>query len=169
MMFDVTALFAALERCPGLQRKEWERHQAGIDRGMEAVLIQRAPRELATYALLRVRLQAMPGLWHACSQTAWPPPTLQPLMAWGRTQGMGGAALANVLATEGQHPIPSHRGLAALASLAFYHDRAAANLAMTAPWTEAGFARLATLAIPTLLEAPCRGPYWATVVLQTWI
>ena len=40
---------------------------------------------------------------------------------------------------------------------------------MTAPWTEAGFARLATLAIPTLLEAPCRGPYWATVVLQTWI
>jgi hypothetical protein len=41
--------------------------------------MQRAPREFATYALIRVRSQVMRSLWIACGQEAWPPADLQHL------------------------------------------------------------------------------------------
>jgi hypothetical protein len=69
--FDFARLFVSLERCPGLQCKEWALNKSGADPGIESVLIQRRTRELVTYALVRLRLDAMPDLFALCCDAAW--------------------------------------------------------------------------------------------------
>ena len=60
---DFERLFATLTKVSGLQRRDWEHNQSGTDREIEAVLIQRSPRELATYALARIRITAGASGW----------------------------------------------------------------------------------------------------------
>lgn len=157
---DLVKLFAALERFPGLQRKEWQLYQTGVDRGLEAVLIQRCTRELATYALVLLRLEVMPELCAVCNTVDQPLSEMQSLLRWARTQGAGGSILANVVEREGSYTPPSRRVLAALASLRFYHCRDDQNSLVKSPWTEQGFARLAALDVCTLLTYPTHGAFW---------
>jgi hypothetical protein len=78
--FDVPQFFAALQQFRGLQRKEWELNQTGADRGIEAVLIQRCTRELATFALACLWLAAMPALKTESDQFMWSPQEVQHLV-----------------------------------------------------------------------------------------
>lgn len=156
----VPALFAALQRFPGLQRKECEYNQSGADRGMEAVLIQRSTRELATYALVRLRLEAMPELRTTSSDADWTPSEVQGLLCWAQTQGAGGTMLAKTVTEEREQPTLNCRVLAALATLRFYHRREDQNPIVKVPWSEDGFERLAALDVNGLLEYPAQGTFW---------
>lgn len=162
-LFSVSKLFRVLDTIPGLQRKDWERNQSGTDRAMEAVLIQRAPREVATYALVRLRIAAMPDLATTVAAETWPLGEVQQLTAWARSQGHGGAMLAKV-AAEKLDRHRSCRARAALASLRYYHCRDDANPAVKDPWTEQGFDRLWSVDVDPLLEYPTRGPVWRAKV-----
>jgi hypothetical protein len=71
--------------------------------GMESVLIQRTPRELAAYALVCLRFQGMPSLWATCCTEGWHLTDVQRLVAWGRTQDISGTALGNLLKRYGSH------------------------------------------------------------------
>ena len=155
-------LFKAIERFPGLQMKHWEFNQSGVDRGMEAVLIQRAPREIATYALVRLRFAAMPELLVTCRSArtckADEDRTPHALAKWGRTAGRGGTSLARILDTDIDITTPS--SLAALAVLTYYRDRRTENPAVRMPWTEGGLRKLPTMSVTPLLDYPSRGPIW---------
>lgn len=159
--FDLPVLFRTLEDIPGLQNKEWERNQSGADRGMEAVLIQRAPRELATYALTRLKLVATPDLLSRC-QNHWATVGaanggLEELRHWGQTQGPGGSMLANVM---GEERGASDRACAALASLCYYRYREDDNPGVKSEWTSGALGAVRNLDVTPLLEYPTRGSVW---------
>ena len=153
-------VFQAIEGFPGLQQKHWELNQSGIDRGMEAVLIQRAPRETATYALVRLRFAAMPELLVSCrsDHDGKADEDTHALAEWGRTAGRGGTVLAGIIdAATGTVTLGS---LAANAVLTYYRDRRADNPAVKRPWTKEGLGRLPGVSVVPLLDYPCRGPVW---------
>lgn len=157
---DIQKLFGALEHFPGLQRKEWELNQSGKDRGMEAALIQRSPREVATYALVRLRLGAMPDLRQRCRRKQWSKREVRGLTKWGRTQGAGGTMLSKAIEEEWDGNCPNDKVMAALTSLQYYHDRTDENPAVKQPWTKGGYVRIASLDTTALLEYPTRGKFW---------
>src|SRR5438876_1091554 len=90
-------VFERLEKIPGLQRKEWELNQSGVDRGMEAVLIQRTTREIATYALVQLRFSAMSELRAACSTRIASDSMAEHVVAWAETQKPRPSMLLNVI------------------------------------------------------------------------
>jgi len=153
-------IFQAIEGFPGLQQKHWELNQSGVDRGMEAVLIQRAPREIATYALVRLRFAAMPELLVTCrsDNDTKTDEDMHALAEWGRTSGQGGTALARIITAATGITTPG--SLAADAVLTYYRDRRADNPAVKHPWTEEGIGRLPGVSVAPLLDYPCRGPVW---------
>jgi len=110
-------------------------------------LIQRAPREIATYALVRLRFAAMPELLvtcrSACPCNADEDRTPHALAKWGKTAGPGGTSLARMLDTDSGIATPA--SLAALAVLEYYRDRRAENPAVRMPWTENGLRKLPTV------------------------
>lgn len=158
--FRLRPLLNALEQFPGLQRKEWELNQSGADRGMEAVLIQRSRRELATYTLCRLRLAAMPDLAEACRGARRASHGMPALLEWARTQGAGGSALANLVEERSGEEARGEELFAALASLKYYHRRGAPNPTVKAPWTEEDLDRLVSFDTGVLLEYPTRGAFW---------
>lgn len=157
MQFDIPKLFAILESTPGLQRKEWERNQSGPDRGMEAVLIQRAPREVATHALTRIRLAAMPEL-RAHSEAIRTDGNIVRLTTWARTQGAGGTMLANLI--ERKKTERTDAVHAAIARLAYYYCRDEHNPTVKSAWTAASLKQLTTVDAHPFLESPTRGKVW---------
>jgi len=159
--FDVGLLLETLESFPGLQRKDWELNQSGADRGMEAVLIQRAPRELATYALCRLRLAAMPELLESCCEPAPGTPETQALLEWARSQGAGGTALVNLITQQLENARRTEATQAALASLKYYRWREDPNPTVKTHWTEDGLDRVASLNTGRLAKYPTRGAFWA--------
>ncbi|MFH1619886.1 MAG: hypothetical protein ABIG11_08275 [bacterium] len=87
----IEKLYKALRDDPRLQ-KDWERNQPRIDRALEAILIVRTPREVATACLLACKLRFEPAA-AACR----PPAFDNGLISWARTQKQGGARLANIV------------------------------------------------------------------------
>lgn len=132
---DIVDLYAALRDEPRLQ-KNWERNQPRFDRALEAILIVQTPREIATASLLAVKLRFEP----TAAGLRAPRPDVE-LAAWARTQGRGGARLAEML--EGGTPANEQAMAAAACSLRFYRDRGGANELVRLPWTSEGLARLA--------------------------
>jgi endonuclease III len=157
--FDFAQLFTALVRVPGLQRRDWERNQSGVDRGIEAVLIQRSPRELATYALVRLRLACMPHLEGLLRESSCSAVDADGLSSWAIEQGGAAKTLARTASDEGK-PMGDYRCAAACAVLRYYRHREEPNALVQAPWTDGGFTNLTTLDVRALDEAPIRGAFW---------
>lgn len=151
--FDVQAFFKRLQAIPGLQNSQWELNQSGVDRGMEAILIQRCMREIATYALARLRLACMPEL--AGKGKA----DMDELIRWARTQGGGCSSMVKAVEMEENPRTP--RAIAAAASLRYYHDRADENPVVKASWTEEGLEAAETLSHEPFLSYPTSGSMWA--------
>ena len=160
--FSVPELIHTLERIPGLQRKDWENNQTGVDRGLEAVLIQRGNRELATYTLVRMRFAAMPDLHASCAAENWSPVDVRRLVTWARTQKGGGPHLTNVVDRAGARDTTDLSLLAALASLRYYHRRDDDNPAAKVPWSNDGLGRLGRLDMVRFLAPPTSGNFWRT-------
>lgn len=153
MVFDFLELFKRMQAIPGLQNSRWEQNQSGVDRGMEAILIQRCTREIATYALARLRLACMPELaseWKA---------DVDELIRWARTQGGGCSTMVKAIEMEGDHRTP--RAIAATASLRYYRNRADENPIVKSPWTEKGMAAASTVSCDQFLSYPTSGSTWA--------
>ena len=94
---EFAEVYAALEKIPGLQRRDWELNQSGVDRGMEAVLIQRTTGEVATYALVHLRVSAMPELRAASGPLIGPDGETEYLLSWAETQKPKPSSLLNVV------------------------------------------------------------------------
>ncbi len=155
--FTFKNLFEALENMPGLQRKDWERNQSGTDRGLESVLIQRTTRELATYALVQLRISVMPELLGI--QGPLPDETkTDELLSWARTQGPGGTMMIKVATTTPDSEDP--RRIAALAVLKYYRSRKDDNAVVKHAWTDDGLKRLTELDVTPLLTYPIPGGFW---------
>ena len=140
---DFERLFATLTKVSGLQRRDWEHNQSGTDRGIEAVLIQRSPRELATYALIRIRITAMPELREAARTIGGVSDAAADLRAWAVEQGAAARTLANLIPDR-----PATCGYllaAALATLRYYRQREDENPIVRQPWTNEALHRAATL------------------------
>jgi len=155
--FDFRKLFEALEKTEGLQRKDWELNQSGPDRGMESVLIQRTRREVATYALIRLRLESIPGLLNRCAEE-FSEKECENLLKWGRSQGGGGSMMAKKVEDSVTREYAGR--IAALASLRYYHKREDKNPAVKVAWTDEGFRTLLKLDVDPLLCYPTRGSVW---------
>lgn len=155
---DFDRLFSALTRVRGLQRKDWQHNQSGTDRGIEAVLIQRSPRELATYALARIRITAMPELRQAASTIGDISAAVADLRAWAVEQGGAAQTLANLIP---HRPATCDYLLAAaLATLRYYRQREDENPIVRQPWTNEGLHRAATLDYVHFNEKPIAGAFW---------
>ncbi len=151
--FDVLKLFKRLQEIPGLQGGWWEMNQSGVDRGMEAILIQRCTREIATYALARLRLACMPelaGRWEA---------DIAEVIRWARTQGGGCSTMVKAIEMEGNRRTP--RAIAAAASLRYYHKRVYDNPVIKLAWTAKGLAAAETVSCEQFLTYPISGSTWA--------
>ena len=153
--FDFARLFAALKHVPNLQRRDWEQNQTGIDRGIEAALIQRSPRELATYALSRLRLACMPHLQDYVQDLS----VDEDLVAWGLHLGGAAKSLARMMCEPGS-PAEGCAALTAAAVLRYYRCREDPNPLVRSPWNEFGLERLATIDPGVLDEPPIRGAFW---------
>ena len=158
--FNVSVFFKRVQSVSGLQNHQWEHNQSGVDRGMEAILIQRCTREIATYALARLRLACMPDLAHAAqSDGAIDQSELSELVSWAVTQSGGCSSMMKVMETE--DPSGWLRGLAAAASLRYYRNRSDSNPIVKAPWTQDGLTAAATMPCEQFLEYPTSGSTWA--------
>ncbi len=153
--FDVQAFFKRLQAIPRLQNSQWELNQSGVDRGMEAILIQRCTREIATYALARLRLACMPDL----RGDGQDQPDLDELIRWAKTQRGGCNTMMKAIKMEGDHRTP--RAIAAAASLRYYRNRADENPVVKSPWTEKGLAAAETVPHEAFLGYPTSGSMWA--------
>src|ERR1041385_1579633 len=145
-------VFERLEKIPALQRKDWELNQSGVDRGLEAVLIQRSPREIATYALVQLRLAAMPELRTACRIRATSDGTPQHLLDWAETQKPKPSMLMKVIASATD--ATDDRRVAAVSVLKYYRRRDDENPAVKAPWTSAGLDKIPSMDVGGLLKHP---------------
>lgn len=127
---------------------------------MESILIQRCPREIATYALARLRLACMPGLVQAAqSDSAFDRAEAGTLVSWAKTQAGGCSSMMKVLEME---KLPgSLRALAAGASLRYYRNRSDSNPIVKTQWTQDGLAVAATMTCGQFLEYPTSGNTWA--------
>ena len=155
--FTFKNLINALENIPGLQRKDWEHNQSGMDRGLESVLIQRTTRELATYALVQLRTAVMPELLgiqdYFLDET-----NTNKLLSWAGTQGPGGTMMRRVVTATADSDDP--RRIAALAVLKYYQSRTDDNAVVKHAWTNEGLMRLTELDVTSLLTYPIPGGFW---------
>lgn len=157
---DVLALFERLRAIPGLQDSRWDLNQGGVDRGLEAVLIQGCTREMATYALVLLRLACMPDLVTRDYAVVADENELQALLAWAKAQKSGGCTTLAKLLTK-EKSLASSRAIAAAASLRYYRNRRDLNPVVKEPWTEEGLATAAVMRTETLLDPPLTGGVWA--------
>ncbi len=155
--FTFRNLFESLEGVPGLQRKDWELNQSGVDRGMESVLIQRTAREVATYALVQLRFAAMPELVSAAGGVA-DEKDGDGLIEWARSQGPGGSMM--IKTAVGSAATNDRSRVAAMSVLKYYHKREDENPAVKAGWTDEGLRRVPSLDIAPLLQYPTSGAFW---------
>jgi endonuclease III len=147
---SIVDLYLALKQDPRLQ-KNWEANQPRIDRALESPLIARTPREVATAALLVMKIRCEPA---AATCPAAPPDA--DLIAFARTQGPGGSRLANAIEAAQDDLAVA----AATATLMYYRDRSASNLPVKTPWSADGLKTLAQ-ASPSDLIHPSLRPTWS--------
>lgn len=143
-MSRIVSLFSALRDDPRLQR-DWERNQPRVDRALESPLIAMTPREVATAALLAMKLRFQPEARDLIERDAEPE-----LLEFGRSQGSGGSRLAKLL-MEQKGPDDFARP-AAIACLRYYRDRSAANRLVRLDWTREGLSSLADAAPETIID-----------------
>ena len=141
-------LYVALRDDPRLQ-KNWERNQPRIDRTLESPLIARTSREVATAALLAIKLRFVP---EAAAFLAVQPDA--GLVTFARTQGSGGTRLANVL--EGKRDADDTAKAAAFHTLAFYRNRAQANGLLRLGWTDAALVTVGKATVDDLINPALR-------------
>lgn len=148
---NVSHLYENLRTDQRLQQ-DWERHQSRIDRCIEAPLIVQTSREVATAALLWLKLVFEPK---AAIINA--PATPSNLLEWARAGRhdvcKGGPRLVNLLSTGYPSPEEAH---AATASLFFYKDRTAPNGLMSCAWSEHGLKALAHAGVDDVLAKNLR-------------
>ena len=144
----IIELYSALGDDSRLQR-DWERNQPRVDRAFEAPLIARTPREVATAALLAIKLCFEPAA-RACLH-----PEVDPtLIEFGRSQGAGGARLANII--EVKRPADHTAIAASIHSLRFYRERATASPLVRLPWSQAALEAVAKAQPDELLNPALR-------------
>ncbi len=149
-MQSIVGLYSALKQDTRLQ-KNWEMNQSRIDRALESPLIARTPREVATAALLVMKIRCEPAV--APCQVA---PPDDGLIAFGRTQGPGGSRLANVIQAAPDDLVVA----AASATLMYYLDRSASNPLVKKPWSTDGL-KTSAQASPSDLIHPLLRPTWS--------
>lgn len=161
--FNFKTLFRTMEKQAGgrLQRMEWELNQSGVDRGLEAALIQGGQRELATYSLVRLRLACMPVLRDSCADECCDPAELDGIAAWAGTlkgkRKAGTTTLRNVIERNGSR---TDQRTAAWATLRYYHCRDDENPAVKQPWPASALAELDNLDMGRFNEYPTAGSIW---------
>jgi len=151
-MATIIDLYLAMKNDSGLQ-KNWEKNQPRIDRAFESPLIARTPREVATAALLVIKLKYEPA---AADFTQVTPD--DNLISFAKTQGMGGKRLANVI--EGKTRGDDIAKVAAIHSLRFYQDRSTASHLIRMPWSREALEAIACTK-PEELINPALKPTWA--------
>lgn len=149
-MQSIVDLYLALKQDPRLQ-KNWEANQPRVDRALESPLIARTPREVATAALLVMKIRCEPA-----AATCPVDPPGGDLIAFARTQGPGGSRLAKVIeAAKDDLAV-----VAASAALMYYRDRSASNPLVKTPWSAEGLKSLAQASPSNLINQLLR-PTWA--------
>jgi hypothetical protein len=129
-MASITDLYRALRADSRLPR-EWERCQPRIDRALESVPIARTTREVATAALLTVKLKYEPAAAGFSDVRAD-----DDLLHFAQGQGSGGAQLGCLLA--GKRAADAVAVAAAVHTLRFYRDRFGPNELVRLPWSRPG-------------------------------
>jgi len=148
----ITDLYRSLRDDSRLQ-KNWEQNQPRIDRAFEGPLIARTPREVATAALLSIKMRYLAdgdGFFEASADAE--------LISFARTQGAGGARLANVI--EGKTFSDQFARTAALHAITFYYDRSAPNPLVRALWPNPALEALSQADPAGLINRALR-PTWA--------
>lgn len=149
---DIIELYQALEQDDRLQ-KNWERNQPRVDRALESPLIARTPREVATAALLVMKLKSEPD-----AEVFIDANIDEGLITFARSQGAGGARLANVI--EGKKEADRIAVVAAVCSLRFYRDRSADNPLVRLGWSQNALERLSASESIDIIN-PALKPTWA--------
>jgi hypothetical protein len=148
----IVDLYRALAADPRLQ-KDWEANQPRVDRAFEAPLIARTPREVATAALLWIKLRFEPTAAEFNDVLLD-----EQLLVFARSQGPGGARLANVITN---HTTASRTArAAAIHALAFYRCRSQASPLVRLAWSRDTIKAVA-YASPDQLIDPALRPTWA--------
>ncbi len=147
----IVNLYRQLRDDPRLQ-KNWEQNQPRTDRALESVLIARTPREVATTVLLFVKRRYEPAATRISSD-----PCHSELLAFARSQGMGGRQLANLIERSDADPDVV---MAAIESLRFYHNRSEANELVRLAWTPDGLQNLSRAPVSDIFSTQLR-PTWA--------
>ena len=144
----IVKLYNVLRADDRLQ-KDWEKNQSRNDRCLEAPLIVMTPREVATAALISIKMRFEPGI-----QNLAPPELDESLLEWAYTNRedlcKGGPRLVKVI----QNPDASQEEKsAAVVSLSYYRDRNAENSHIKYPWSQQGLQALAH-SIPEEVQSP---------------
>lgn len=151
-MMTITDLYRAMQTDGRLQ-KSWEKNQPRVDRAFEAPLIARTPREVATAALLVIKLHCLPDR-HDYLDVRHD----DDLLTFARSQGAGGTRLANIISGKTKADETAHA--AAVHTASYYRDRSAANELVRAPWLEAALCKL-TNADPSQIISPALRPTYS--------
>jgi len=151
-MSNISKLYKALEQDKRLQ-KNWEQNQPRIDRALEGPLIARTPREVATAALLVMKLnfEEKAKLFLDVSSDS-------NLIEFARTQGAGGTRLANII--EGKNYADQIAKSAAIHCLRFYRNRSSENGLVRLHWSQNGLKNLASANTVQVIN-PAIKPTWA--------
>jgi hypothetical protein len=149
---NTATLYMLMKSDPRLQ-KDWERNQPRTDRAFESPLIARTPREVATAALLAIKLTFEPQAAPFLAYQAEPD-----LLDFAESQGPGGKRLANILTAKTQADAIARA--AAFRTLQFYRCRATASAVVRMAWSRAALDTIAASA-PDKLINPALRPTWA--------
>jgi hypothetical protein len=147
----ITQLYIAM-RADGRLQQHWEQNQLRIDRAFESPLIAHTPREVATAALLIIKMYCLSDVSGYLDVVAD-----NDLEAFARRQGSGGARLANVMS--GQVDADRAAKAAAIHTMRYYHNRGSSNPLVKAPWTDAALHKLAGSTPSELLNSALRPPW----------
>lgn len=133
-MPNIVDLYVAMKNDDRLQ-KNWEANQPRIDRAFEAPLIARTPREVATAALLAIKLKFEPA---AKSFLAFSIGT--PTAKYATSLKGAGTRLLNVIGSSNSDGAAQ---AASVHSLEFYRCRSEASPLLRLPWSKAALEELA--------------------------
>ncbi len=148
----ITDIYRNLRDDQRLQ-KSWEQNQPRTDRALESLLIARTPREVATAVLLSVKLRYEPAaavFLHVQADSG--------LLSFARTQGSGGARLANLIERLGDKECVAKS--ASIHSLHFYRNRAADNGLVRVAWSIEGLRAVSAAPVGEILIQELLPP-WA--------
>lgn len=151
MTTGIVSLYQQMRDDLRLQR-DWERNQPRVDRALEAVLIARESREVATAVLLSIKLRCEPG-----AALLQPLPD-ERLLSFARSQGRGGCRLAKLI--EAGVQVDEVTRAAAIHALQYYRDRSDPNPLVRLNWSAEGLRILAGSPVEEIIRPPLQ-PTWA--------